>query len=278
MGIFAAIRYVLAVHTNVALIVSAACAYFFLAGVQTFAPEFVSHQYRTSQVVANLLLLVLGVGAVAGILIGGPLGDLLLHRGRINGRVLVAAVAAVLSAVLFIPALLTRSALAALPYLVIGAGALTAQNPPIDAARLDIMPSWLWGRAEGIQTFLRSGAQSLAPLLFGTVSDQVFGGGGLGLQWTFLIMLVPLARQRRCPVLGGQALPDRRCHRGASQGLSNRLRVQPGSAEQETPETGAPRPRARATGRRKLAGPPVDASVRNARNRDPEPETARARD
>jgi MFS family permease len=193
MKIIAATRYVLAVRTNVALIVSGACAYFFLAGVQTFAPEFVSEQYNTSQVVANLLLLVLGVGAVGGILIGGPLGDLLLHRGRISGRVLVAAVAASLSAVLFIPALLTRSSVAALPYLVIGAGALTAQNPPIDAARLDIMPSWLWGRSEGIQTFLRSGAQSLAPLLFGSISDQVFGGGRAGLQYTFLIMLLPLA-------------------------------------------------------------------------------------
>ncbi len=193
MKIIAATRYVLAVRTNVALIVSGACAYFFLAGVQTFAPEFVSEQYRTSQVVANLLLLVLGVGAVGGILIGGPLGDLLLRRGRISGRVLVAAVAASLSAVLFIPALLTRSSVAALPYLVIGAGALTAQNPPIDAARLDIMPSWLWGRSEGIQTFLRSGAQSLAPLLFGGLSDQVFGGGRTGLQYTFLVMLLPLA-------------------------------------------------------------------------------------
>jgi MFS family permease len=193
MRIIAATRYVLAVRTNVALIVSGACAYFFLAGVQTFGPEFVSEQYRVSQVVANLLLLVLGAGAVGGILIGGPLGDLLLHRGRISGRVLVAAVAACMSAVLFIPALLTRSSLAALPYLVIGAGALTAQNPPLDAARLDIMPSWLWGRAEGIQTFLRSGAQSLAPLLFGSLSDQVFAGGRTGLQYTFLIMLLPLA-------------------------------------------------------------------------------------
>jgi MFS family permease len=193
MRIFAAIRYVLAVRTNVALIVSGACGYFFLAGVQTFGPEFVSDQYRTSQVVANLLLLVVGVGAVAGILLGGPVGDLLLHRGRISGRVLVAAVAASFSVVLLIPALVTRSSLAALPYLVLGAAALTAQNPPIDAARLDIMPSWLWGRAEGIRTFLRSGAQSLAPLLFGTISDQVFGGGGMGLKWTFIVMLLPLA-------------------------------------------------------------------------------------
>jgi MFS family permease len=193
MGVFTAIRYVLAVRTNVALIASGACGYFFLAGVQTFGPEFVSDQYRTSQVVANLLLLVVGVGAVAGILVGGPLGDFLLHKGRISGRVLVAAVAACASVVLLFPALLTRSSLAALPYLILGAAALTAQNPPIDAARLDIMPSWLWGRSEGIQTFLRSGAQALAPLLFGTISDQVFGGGGMGLKWTFIIMLLPLA-------------------------------------------------------------------------------------
>jgi len=193
MGVIAAIRYVLAVRTNVALILSGACGYFFLAGVQTFGPEFVTLQYRTSQFVANLFLLILGIGAVAGVLVGGPLGDLLLHRGHLSGRVLVAAFAAAASVVLLVPALLTRSGLAALPYLVLAAGALSAQNPPIDAARLDIMPSWLWGRAEGIRTFLRSGAQALAPLLFGTISDQVFNGGGTGLKWTFIIMLVPLA-------------------------------------------------------------------------------------
>jgi MFS family permease len=57
----------------------------------------------------------------------------------------------------------------------------------MDAARLDIIPGPLWGRAEGIRTVLRTGAQALAPLLFGLVSDYA------GLQWTFLIMLVPLA-------------------------------------------------------------------------------------
>jgi hypothetical protein len=36
-------------------------------------------------------------------------------------------------------------------------------------------------------------AQAFAPLLFGAVSDYVFGGGRSGLQWTFLIMLLPLA-------------------------------------------------------------------------------------
>ncbi|HEX4244693.1 MAG TPA: hypothetical protein VHY77_03925, partial [Acidimicrobiales bacterium] len=92
-----------------------------------------------------------------------------------------------------IPALLTRSVLMALPYIVVAAFMLSAQNPPIDAARLDIVPPLLWGRAEGLRTLLRTGAQALAPLLFGVVSQYVFGGGRSGLQWTFIVMLVPLA-------------------------------------------------------------------------------------
>ena len=70
---------------------------------------------------------------------------------------------------------------------------LSAQTAPLDAARLDIMPPELWGRAESIRTVIRSFAQALAPLLFGVISDHVFGGGRSGLQQTFLLMLLPLA-------------------------------------------------------------------------------------
>ncbi len=188
-----AARYVLGVRTNVALIVSGACGYYFLAGVQTFGVEYVRGQYGVGQVLANFLLLVVGAGAVIGVLSGGPIGDALLHRGRINGRVLVAAVAATATVLLFIPALFTRSAVTALPYIVLAAVFLSAQNPPIDAARLDIMPPWLWGRAEGIRNFVRTGAQALAPLLFGAVSQYVFGGSTSGLRWTFVVMMVPLS-------------------------------------------------------------------------------------
>ena len=40
---------------------------------------------------------------------------------------------------------------------------------------------------------MRTLAQASAPLLFGAVSDYVFGGGRSGLQWTFAFMLLPLA-------------------------------------------------------------------------------------
>ncbi|MFL5928965.1 MAG: MFS transporter [Gaiellaceae bacterium] len=192
LGLVAAVRYILRVRTNVVLIVASAFGYYFLAGVQTFGVEFTTGQYGIDQALANVLLLVVGVGAIAGVLAGGAVGDLLLRHGYLNGRILVSAIAAAAAAVLFLPAILTHSARGAVLYLVFAAFAISAQNPPLDAARLDIMPPLLWGRAEGVRTFLRTAAQALAPLLFGAVSDYVFGGGRSGLQWTFAIMLLPL--------------------------------------------------------------------------------------
>lgn len=193
LNLLAAARYVLRIRTNLVLIIASACGYYFMAGVEIFGAEFTREQYHINQAVANLGLVALGGGAVAGVLAGGAAGDALLRRGRLNGRIIVAALAAAGTVVLFIPAIFTRDLIAALPYLIAAAFCLSAQNPPIDAARLDIMPPPLWGRAESIRTVLRSFAQALAPLLFGAVADHVFGGGRAGLQWTFTLMLVPLA-------------------------------------------------------------------------------------
>jgi MFS family permease len=192
MNIVQATRYILRVRTNVVLILASASGYFFLAGVQTFGIEFTTRQYGINQALANLLLLVVGGGAIVGVLAGGNLGDALLHRGYLNGRILVSAISAAACVVLFIPAIFTPSALTAVPYLAVAALALSAQNPPLDAARLDIMPPLLWGRAEGVRTALRTGAQALAPVFFGAVSDYIFGGGHSGLKWTFVVMLLPL--------------------------------------------------------------------------------------
>ena len=192
MGLIRATRYILSIRTNIVLIVSSACGYYFLAGVQTFGVEFVTKQYGITQVLGTLVLLVVGAGAIVGVLAGGAIGDRLLGRGYLNGRILVSAISATAAVLLFVPAIFTRSAVTALPYITFAALALSAQNPPLDAARLDIMVPLLWGRAEGVRTFLRTTAQALAPLLFGAVSDHVFGGGRSGLQWTFVVMLVPL--------------------------------------------------------------------------------------
>ncbi len=116
------------------------------------------------------------------------------------------------AAIFFVPATLTTSLLLALPFLLVAGALIAAPNPPVDAARLDVVPSRMWGRAEAIRTFLRTLLQSLAPLIFGIVSQSFGGGHGnsgfgagvdtksahiaaattRGLAYTFLIMLVPL--------------------------------------------------------------------------------------
>lgn len=193
LGLVAAARHVVRVRTNLVLIAASACAHYFLAGMQTFGLEFAQDQYRIGQALANLLLLVIGVGAVLGVIAGGLLGDALIRRRHLNGRILTSAIAATATTILFIPALLAHGTLTAVPYLCAAAFALSAQTAPLDAARLDIMPPQLWGRAESIRSVIRSFAQALAPLLFGAISDHVFGGGRSGLQMTFALMLLPLA-------------------------------------------------------------------------------------
>jgi len=192
MGLISATKYVLRVRTNVILIAASAGGYYFIAGVQTFGVEFAKDQYGVGQALANVLLLVVGIGAVLGVLAGGIVGDMLVRRRHLNGRVIISAVSAAAATVLFLPALFTSTTTSAVGWLLVAGFALSAQNPPLYAARLDIMPPQLWGRAEAIRTVLRGLAQALAPLLFGVVSDYVFGGGRFGLQWTFVLMLIPL--------------------------------------------------------------------------------------
>jgi MFS family permease len=153
---------------------------------------FLRRQFSLGQSVATSALVALGIGAVAGVLAGGRLADRALDRGRVNARVVVPAVAYAAAALILAPAVATTSLLVAMPLYLLAAAALSAPNPPLDAARLDIMPSGLWGRAEGVRTVLRQLAQAGAPVAFGATADALGGHGGGGLQYAFLIMLVPL--------------------------------------------------------------------------------------
>jgi MFS family permease len=201
-----AVRYVLSIPTNRTLIVASSLGYFFLNGLQTFAVVYVKAHFGIGHGAATALLALLVVFSLLGAIFGGRLADRLLARGRITARIVVPAVAYTSASLIFVPALALSSLAIAFPLLMLGALCLTATNAPLDAARLDIIPSWLWGRAEGVRTVLRSVAQALAPFLFGVLSE-VLGSGrsttgaghGLGssanadgLEYTFLIMLVAL--------------------------------------------------------------------------------------
>jgi predicted MFS family arabinose efflux permease len=214
MGLGGAIRYVLTVRTNVLLILASALGYFFYAGLRIFAVEFLRGRFSLSQSTGSALLVLIGAGSVLGVLTGGRIADRLIARGHIAGRPLVAGLAFLLAAGLLLPGLLIMTTLVAVPLMFCAAAAYSATNPPLDAARLDVMQHHLWGRAEAVRTTIRSLFVAAAPLVFGYVSTQ-FGGqvvglagstgstkapgaaailatNARGLDLTFLIMLTPL--------------------------------------------------------------------------------------
>jgi predicted MFS family arabinose efflux permease len=190
LTMWAAFGYVLRTRTVLIMIVASSLGYFFLAGVRAFATLFATDHYGVGRGAVSGVLLVLGAGAIAGVLGGGRLADRLLSRGRISARVLTPSICLLLSPVAFAPGIATTSVLAAIPLLTVGAGLLAAANPPLDAARLDVVPARLWGRAESVRTFVRTLGEFTAPLLFGYAASDLFGHNGL--MWTFLLSLVPL--------------------------------------------------------------------------------------
>lgn len=209
MGLIAAVRYSLQVRSNLMMIIGTSLGYFYYSGLSAFALLFVKGHYHAGQATAELILAVLVVGAVVGTLISGRLTDLMLARGMLKARVLVPAGCYVLAALLLIPGFASSSLTTALWFDFAGVALIAAANPPIQAARLDIMPAALWGRAASGQTAIRSLSQALAPTLFGALTALIAGIApsqapigthprtptshtATGLEITFLIMLATL--------------------------------------------------------------------------------------
>jgi MFS family permease len=175
LGLVEAVKYIISIPTNLQMIISSSLGYFFFSGLSTFALLFVKGHYHASQAEAELVLALLVGGALVGTLVSGRLTDVMLHRGNLQVRVWVPAVCYLAAAVTLIPGFLSTHLTPAVWFDVLGSALLSAANPPLDAARLDIMPAGLWGRAESTRTVLRSLAQALAPLLFGGIADLVAG-------------------------------------------------------------------------------------------------------
>ena len=183
--------YLLRLPTYGLLIAASALAYYFLSGARAFAMIYITQHYHISRSVVSSLVFVVGIGTLAGTIIGGRLAERLLRKGMADARIVVAAVALALSVPLLGIAIWTSSAWLGIGLMTVGAGVLSAAVAPIDAARLDIVHPRMWGRGEAGRMALRSTFEGGAPLLFGALSEW-FGGGQNGLMWTFLIMLLPM--------------------------------------------------------------------------------------
>jgi MFS family permease len=209
MKLMQSISYSLQVPSNLMMIIGTSLGYFYYSGLTAFALLFVRGHYHASQATADFVLAVLVAAAVGGTLISGLLTDKMLERGMLKARVLVPAGCYALAAILLVPGLLSSSLTSALWFDGAGVVLIAAANPPVQAARLDIIPSALWGRAASGQTAIRSLAQALAPTVFGALTGLVAGMApdqapigthppapgshtAAGLQATFLVMLATL--------------------------------------------------------------------------------------
>ena len=237
LSLGAAVRYVLKVRTNVIIIAASSLGYSFFAGLKVFALLFVRGHYQISQGVATFLIILVGFAALVGVLVAGRGSDRLIARGRVTARVDIGILGYTLAAVLLAPALIVTNIGVALVLIMVAAAGIAAPNATCDAARLDIVPAQLWGRAESIRTAVRTLLEAFAPLVFGILS-VVFGGhqhGGfgvaasgvkapatspgavVGLEWAFLVMLVPLAASGLALIWAHRSYPVDVASAGESQ-------------------------------------------------------------
>ena len=134
------VRYILSIPTNVLMIISSALGYFFFAGLSTFALLFVRGHYHASQATAELVLGLLVAGALVGTLVSGRVTDALCaagswRRGSGSRRSATWAPRCCSS-----PGSSAATSRRRLWFDIAGAALIVAANPPLDAARLDIMP------------------------------------------------------------------------------------------------------------------------------------------
>lgn len=193
------VRYVLRVPTNLVLIIASALGYFYFAGLRTFAVEYLNQWYGASHSEAIGLVMLLGIGALTGIVLSGRIADRMIQRGHPRARIVTAILGYFGTVALLLPGLLVGQLWLAMIFFVVGGAALGGINPPLDSARLDIMLPGLWGRAGSVRAVLRKAGEAAAPFAFGVLAETVFGDravAGSGLHVTFLVLLGVL-------VLGG---------------------------------------------------------------------------
>ena len=149
MGLGRSEPYIFSIPSNVLMIVGSSLGYFYFAGLQTFALLFVKGHYGASQAIAEL------VAGAARRRCGDrharrrPRARLAAQAGRSGGASVVSRVPATSARrLLLIPGFVRTSLTPAVWFDVAGAALISAANPPLQAARLDVVPAGLWGRTQ----------------------------------------------------------------------------------------------------------------------------------
>lgn len=156
-----------------------ALAIFFTSGLGIWATTFFVRYHGMTLTKATAATSILAVGAITGMIWGGRLGDRLVARGRVAGRVEVAAWAQIAGVLLLVPAFALHSTLLMLLFFLPGAVTLTMPNAPLAALRADVVHPDLRGRLGSVQAVLSAAAAAGSPLVLGILSDAIGLRGAL---------------------------------------------------------------------------------------------------
>jgi predicted MFS family arabinose efflux permease len=203
-----AIEYVFKVRTVVMIIAASALGDVFFTALQVFGVLFLIGQFGISASEASILIPLVGAGGFVGVLAGGRLGDTLIERGVLTGRVRLGAWSYLAASVMLVPAFVVTSLWVALPFLVLAGAFLTAPIAPLEAARLDVVHPQLRGRTESARMIARVAAQAAAPLLVGMLSGAIGTTRAEGLQLAFLLLLPLLAASSLCLWIAARHYPS----------------------------------------------------------------------
>ena len=188
------LRSLLRIKTNRIVLIADSVGNFFFAGVASFSVLFITEHYGMTTATVDALAPVVAIGVIAGILIGGRIGDRLARARGGSERLVVAATCQLLATGIFAGALLSPSVVQGSVFLFFGATVLGGAGPCLDAVRIDIVGPEIRGRAEAARGLLTLASSALGPVTFGLVATSLGGrGNGLALRDSFMIMLLPLA-------------------------------------------------------------------------------------
>src|SRR5690348_2916184 len=84
-----AIGYLLKIPTYRLLVIASALGYYFFAGVRSFGMIYLTQHWGVSRSTLSALVVVVGIGAIVGVIAGGRISGWLLQRGRVDARIAV---------------------------------------------------------------------------------------------------------------------------------------------------------------------------------------------
>ena len=212
-----AFTYLLRVGTVRVTLLSMGLTTFFLSGLGIWTTTFLVRYHQMTLVQASAALSLLAVGAIAGALTGGYLGDRLVKAGHGAGRLHVAGGAQLAGVLILIPAFSTNSMPLMLVLFALGASTLTMPNPALGAVLAEVIHPDLRGRSASVTSLTNVATAALSPLAFGLLSDAFdlrtaflltlpwMGLGGFLLLWRGPRHL-PGDRSRMARQLAGEAL------------------------------------------------------------------------